>query len=276
MQKIRITGDSSWDMPVPGFVSIPLTVTLGDEDYLDGVNMTNEDIYAYYRETGRTPKTAAIPPALYEEVFERELKTHDAIVHISLSSHISACHNNAKLVAKNYDNVYVIDGLSLSCGLALLGLDAAGRAEEGMPADKIAARLEHLKHKVQTSFVVDTLEFLHKGGRCSGLARFAASLLKIRPTIIMKGSMSVGKKYMGTTFASAINKYIDDIFERHTRPDLRWLFITYSTAAPEILEMTRDKIARIHKFEHVHICHTGGTITSHCGENTIGLAFLNK
>ncbi|GHU98921.1 hypothetical protein FACS1894211_03450 [Clostridia bacterium] len=279
MTKIKITGDSAWDMPLEcqgDFVTTPLSVILDDKEYLDGVNVTNDDIFAYYKRTKRTPKTAAIPPAYYEEVFRRELQTADGIVHISLSSHLSACHGNAKLAAACFQNVHIVDGLSLSSGLAALGLYAYDLAEAGLSAAEIAAGVEAARSRVQCSFVVNELEFLHKGGRCSGLARFAASLLKIRPTILMNGSMSVGKKYAGGAFKTAVARFTDDVFARHPDPDLKRLFITYSTAAPDVVETVRERIAKKFTFEHVYIGHTGCTITSHCGENTLGIGFLDR
>ncbi|MDR1092590.1 MAG: DegV family protein [Clostridiales bacterium] len=280
MADIQITGDSAWDMPpellAEGFISVPLTVVLGDKEYLDGVNLTNDDIFAYFHSTGKTPKTAAIPPALYEETFSRALKTAGAVIHISLSSPLSACHNNAKLAAARFRDVYVVDGLTLSCGLALLGLRARDWAREGVPAAEIVARLEKARHKMQCSFVVDDLEFLHKGGRCGGVARFAASLLRIKPTILMDGSMSVGKKYLGVNFKTALDKFADDTFARRPHPDLRRVFITYSTAPADIVDAVREKVTARFNFEKVYVCHTGGTITSHCGENTLGIAFLGR
>ncbi|MDR1092591.1 MAG: DegV family protein [Clostridiales bacterium] len=281
MGKIIITGDSSWDMPREllgaELVSIPLCIILGDKEYLDGVSLTNDDIYAYAESSGKTPKTAATPPAAYEEVFAKQFAAGaDGIVHIALSSGVSACHDNAAEAAKKFKNVYVVDSKSLSSGSALVALYARDLAGEGLLAAEIAQKAEARRDKVQCSFVVDKLEFLHKGGRCSGLARFASTVLRIKPTILMNERMSVGKKYIGVHFKSALSKYADDTFERCPEPDLKRVFITYSVVEPDILDMVKEKVAGKFKFEEVYVNPAGSTVTSHCGKNTLGILFFNK
>ncbi|GHU98920.1 hypothetical protein FACS1894211_03440 [Clostridia bacterium] len=281
MAKIVITGDSAWDMPKEllgeDLIAIPMTVVLGDKDYLDGVNLTNDDIYAYAEKTGRTPKTAATPPALYEEIFEKQLAAGaDGIVHIALSSGISACCNNAKEAAKRFKNVHVVDTLSLSSGVSLAALYTKDLLIAGAGAAEAAAETEARLSKIQCSFVIDKLEFLHKGGRCSGLARFMSTVLRIKPTILMNGGMTVGKKYMGLNFKTAVSQYVDDTFARCPEPDLRRVFITYSTVAPDMIETVREKVTARFKFEEVYINPAGSTIVSHCGKNTLGVLFFNQ
>lgn len=281
MNKILISGDSSWDLPKEllgeRFQEIPTVVILGDKEYLDGVNLTVDDIYEYAERTGRTPTTAATPPVVYEEFFDKHLKAgYDGIIHIALSSGISSCCDNAKEAAGKFKNVYAVDSRSLSSGLALAALYARDLLDEGMDVAGAAAKVKARVPNLQSSFVIDKMEFLHKGGRCSGLARFAASLLKIKPTIAMEHKMSVGKKYIGMNIKAALNKYVDDTFERCPDPDLTRIFITYSVISADIIEMVKRKIEKKFKFREIVLCPAGSTITSHCGKNTLGILYFNN
>ena len=254
---------------------IPFNVILGDKEYLDGISLTTGMIYKYVADTGKLPKTAAISPMVYREWFEKFGENSADVIYIGLSSGISASYSQAEAVAKEMKNVYTVDSKSLSSGVALLVLYACELRDGGMKAADIAKNVARRAKDVQCSFVLDTLEFLHKGGRCSGLARFASTLLKIKPTIVMEHKMSVGKKYMGN-WESSVIKYVEDAFIRFPDPDLKRIFITYTTAPPDILEKVKKIVLSKYDFGEVIFATAQGTITSHCGKNTLGILYMAK
>jgi DegV family protein with EDD domain len=258
-----------------GFDVVPVPIILGEREYADGVNIAPADIFAYVDKTGVLPKTSAVPPQIFREFFEGKVKNGDEVVHIGLSSGISALCFNAAEGARDLPGVYVVDSGSLSDGVALLALYARDLRDSGVPAAEIARRVEERTRLVQCSFVIDRLDYLYKGGRCSALSRFASTLLKIKPTIVMNRTMSVGKKYVGQSFKNAVVKYADDTFERHPNADERRAFITYTTAEPEVLAAIKAKVTA-RGFKEIYIQTAGGTITSHCGPNTLGILYLLK
>lgn len=278
---VKILTDSGSDIPAEWYAKynievVPLNIILGDKEYLDGVNISVSKIYEYVAETGVLPKTSAISPLIYHEYFERYKSSGDEVVYIAISSGISSSCANAKIAAKEYKNVYVVDSKSLSSGVALLVLYACELRDKGLKAAEIAKNAERRAGDIQCSFVIDNLEYLHKGGRCSGIARFASTLLKIKPTILMEnGAMKVGRKYM-SGLRPALLKYIDDTFIRWPDPDLSRIFITYTTADPAIVAEIRKKILAKYPFNEIYETTAQATITSHCGKNTLGILYMSK
>ena len=276
--KIAITAESTIDL-TPELLEkydiqiLPFSVILGDEEHLDG-EITPHDIYEYVSKTKVLPKTAAINGETYKEFFEKVLKKYDAIVHFSLSSGISSACRNAQVVASEYDNVFVVDTKSLSTGIALLAIYARELAQKGASAEEVFEKVSLRIKDVQTSFVISKLDYMYKGGRCSGVALFGANLLKIRPCIALKdGKMGVHKKYIGK-MEKVIATYSKDILTEFNKPDKKRVFITYSTATPEMIEQARKAVAEI-GFEEVYETTAGSTITSHCGDNTLGILYIN-
>lgn len=276
--KIAITAESTIDL-TPELLEkydiqiLPFSVILGDEEHLDG-EITPHDIYEYVAKTKVLPKTAAINGETYKEFFEKVLKKYDAIVHFSLSSGISSACRNAQVVASEYDNVFVVDTKSLSTGIALLAIYARELAQKGASAEEVFEKVSLRIKDVQTSFVISKLDYMHKGGRCSGVALFGANLLKIRPCISLQdGKMGVHKKYIGK-MEKVIATYSKDILTEFNTPDKKRVFITYSTATPEMIEQARKAVAEI-GFEEVYETTAGSTITSHCGDNTLGILYIN-
>ncbi len=253
--------------------TLPFSVLLGDKNYLDG-EITCDEIIEYVNKNKILPKTGAVNSAQYDEHFEKLLKSHDAIIHISLSSELSSAYQNAVNSAKQFNNVFVIDSRSLSTGIALLVIYARELIDSGMPAEKICEAVKRRIPFVQASFELKRVDYLYKGGRCSVLSYLGANLLKICPQIVLEnGKMTSAKKYRGN-FKHVVQNYCNDVLEKFDTPDLTHAFVTYTTAEPEIIEIARKSLED-RGFKNVYITRAGGTITSHCGENCLGILFIN-
>jgi len=277
--KIAITAESTIDLP-KGLLekydikTLPFSVILGDNEYKDG-EITSSDIFKFVEENKILPKTSAINEAQYSEFFHERLKDYDAVVHFCLSSQISSACRNAKLAASEMKNVYVVDSKSLSTGIALLAIYARELADAGISAEEIAKKAEERTKDVQASFVVKKLDYLHKGGRCSSIALLGANLLSIRPEIVLSdGKMISAKKYLGK-IEKVIEKYCKDVLADNPNPDKKYAFVTYTTAAEEMVNIAKSALVQA-GFETIYETTAGATITSHCGENTLRILFLNK
>ena len=256
----------------------PFHILLDGQTYSDGVDLHPDDIYRVYKEKHVLPKTAAINLAEYIEFFEQFTKDGYEVIHLNLGSGLSSAHNNARMAAEEMEGVYVIDSCSLSTGTGLLVIETAERIAAGMEAAQIADEVRALTEKVEASFVIDTLEFLHKGGRCSALARLGANLLSLKPCIEVSnenGSMGVGKKYRGT-LDKALQQYVKDRLEGRTDLKTDRIFITHSGIAEERIEMVKDLIGQYASFDDIHVTRAGCTVSSHCGPGTLGILFLTK
>ena len=252
---------------------IPFHITLGDKTFKDG-EITTADMFKYVDETGTLPKTNALNEFEYTEYFAQLRTEYDAVVHICLSSGLSSSCSNAERASKNVPDVYVVDSLSLSTGIGLLALYARQLANEGVEPSEIAKKLEKRRANLQVSFVVERLDYLYKGGRCSSLARFGANLLKLRPRIIVKdGKMSSDKKYRGA-MGGVIEKYGESLMEEFGNPDLSVAFITYTSATEEMLASAEETCKNM-GFKKIYHTTAGGTIASHCGANTLGILYFN-
>ncbi len=253
----------------------PFIITLGDNNYYDGIDINNQMIFDYVAKTGILPKTSAINSYDYKEHFESLLKEYEAVIHINISSEISSSHQNAVLAANELQNVFVIDTLSLTTGIGLLALYAAELVKKGENVKTIAQKLNERKHKVQVSFVIEKLDYLHKGGRCSGVALLGANILRIHPSVeIKKGKMVMKNKYRGK-MEDVVVSYINDTFKEYNTPDLSKIFLTYSTATPEMIAAARKAIESNFAFKQIIESTAGSTVTSHCGKNTIGILYFN-
>lgn len=276
--KIAISAESTIDMPKEllaeyGIKTIPFTVILGAEELRDG-DFPVSQIIDYVDKTKTLPKTSAINRAQYEEYFAELRKEYDAVIHVSLSSEISSACSNAKAVAAETDGVYVIDSKSLSTGIGLIAIYASKLAKKGIAPEEIVAKCEERVPHVQASFVLARLDYLYKGGRCSALQLFGSNVLKLRLQILVKdGKMGPAGKYRGNMDA-CIDKYVTDTLNQFTNPDLSEVFITSTTATDAQNALVKKKLEE-HGFKHIMITHAGGTITSHCGENTLGILFIN-
>lgn len=280
--KIKVTSDSTCDLSrelVEKYdVGIfPLHVILGDNTYSDGVDITPEDIFNYVAKTGTLPKTAAFSASDYVQFFKKELKGYDALIHFDISSKASASYDNACVAAKEFGGkVFVVDSLALSTGQGLLVLKACDLAAEGKKPEEIVNIVEGLRPKLNTSFVPDVLDYLHKGGRCSLASLIGAKVLKLHPLISMKeGQMYAKKKYMGG-LESCLRKYIKDLADEYRNYDSTRCFITHSSCEPEVVAKARSLVEEIFSFDEVLETVAGSVVTSHCGKNTLGVLFITE
>lgn len=281
MAKIIISSDSTCDLS-PELVEkynisiIPLGVTLGDKVYLDGVDITPDDVYAHHDKTGELPKTTAANVGEFIDYFTELTKDGDAVIHFTISSSMSSTYSNACLAADDFDNVYVVDSLNLSTGGGLQVLAAAEMAQNGMEPADIVAELEKITPCVDASFVIDSLEYLHKGGRCSAVAMLGANLLKLKPCIEVKGgAMGVGKKYRGA-YGRVLAEYVDERLQDVDSLDTTRAFVTHAGCDPEVVDAIAEQVKSKGIFEEVLVTRAGCTISSHCGANTLGVLFIRK
>ncbi len=277
--KIAISAESPADLPKELIEKhhiniIPFEVTLGDRTDHDGI-ITSQDIFEFVEKHNILPRTSAINEFTYSEYFANILKDYDAVIHICLGNHISSSYSNAKKVSGEMKNVYVIDSASLSSGIGLLVLYAIKLINEGkLSASEIAAKVEARVPHVQASFVVNTIEYLYKGGRCSALQRFGAHLLRIKPQIVLKeGKLIPGKKYLGRN-SVVVHDYCKDTLDEFDTPDLSIAFVTHTYASPEMVEEAK-KALQARGFKTIYESIAGATITSHCGPKTLGILYIN-
>jgi len=279
-KKVIIASDSTCDLSPEliekyGIKILPLSVRLGENDYKDGVDVTPDDIYEHYRKTGELPKTAAVNVSDFADFFESATEAGSEVVVFTISALMSSTYNNARLASEDFNGVYAVDTKNLSTGGGLLVLKAADMAEEGYTAEDIAKACEALTDKVDASFVIDDLEFLYKGGRCSALERFGANLLKLKPCITVKDAkMGVGKKYRGN-FADVLPKYVEDRIGDGSEIEKGRVFVTHAGCDMNIVNGCVEQVKAV-GFEEVLIIRAGCTISSHCGQNTLGVLFLRK
>lgn len=253
----------------------PLSVVLGNETKLDG-EVSSDTIFDYVNRTKQLPKTSAVNTYQYEEHFRSLLKDYDAIIHVSLSSGISSTYQNAKNAANEFEGkVHVIDSLSLSSGVGLLAIYAAELVKQELEVNKIVEKVTDRVKTVQLKFVLQNVDYLYKGGRCSKLAFLGANIFHICPQIIMTGGkMDAGKKYRGN-FYNVVEQYVDDLLKECTHPDLERIFIAHSPIDDKnILEMVKQKLAS-HGFKNIYDAPSGCTVLCHCGRNAIGVIYLN-
>ena len=279
--KIAITCDSVCDLSQElikqnNISILPISIILGDETFSDGVNINSQKIFDYVAKNKQLPKTSAINEFQYAEFFKEHLDGVDALIHFTISSDMSSCFNNAKKAASTLKNVYVIDSRNLSTGVGLQVLYACMLRDKGEKPETIVKKVEARKQFVQASFVVERLDYLYKGGRCSALQLLGANLLKIRPSIIVKdGKMDVHKKYRGK-MKDVVKDYIKDTLNEFNTYDKSICFITYSSATEDMVEAAKSTLKEFANFENVYITTAGATVTSHCGENTLGILYYNN
>lgn len=278
--KIKITSDSTCDLGAALIEKydigiFPLTVILGDKSYKDG-EIAPEDIFDFVAKTNTLPKTAAGSLEEYTEFFERGLKGYDALIHFNISSLASSCFNAASKAAEGFGGkVRVIDSRALSTGQGLLVLKACDLAQDGKSAEEIEGEINLLRAKVNTSFVPDSLEYLHKGGRCSLAAMLGAKVLKLHPMICENadGQLIAKKKYMGN-MERCIRTYIADLKAQYLSYDKTRVFITHSTADRELVELAKQLVKENFEFDETIETVAGSIVTSHCGRNTLGVLFI--
>lgn len=278
---VKISADSPADLEYlykeRDISVMPLTVILEGKEYFDGVDIDAQMIFDRYEQSHILPKTSARSIDDYEAYFNELAANGDEVVHFVISSEMSVSYTNALAASKKFDNVYVIDSRTLSTGIGLLVLKACDFRDAGMDGRTINDKITELIPYVQASFVVDTMEYLHKGGRCSGVAKFFASAFSIKPMIMLKdGKMVVGQKYVGK-LGKCIEKYVAAILKEFNTPDLTRIFVTHTYTDPQIVESVKAQIKEIcPDFKTILETHAGCTVTAHCGKGTLGILYINK
>ncbi len=278
---IIISADSTCDLSLElreryNISIIPLGVTLGDKTFFDGVDITPDDIYAHHAKTGELPKTTAANVGDCIDFFKPFADAGKTVIHFSLSSELSSTYNNTCLAASEYDNIFIINTLNLSTASGLLVIAAAEMAQSGMQAEEIVEKINSMISCVDASFVIDNLEYLHKGGRCSALAMMGANVLKLKPCIEVKnGKMGVGKKYRGK-YGAELLKYVEDRLNNLDDIDLSRVFVTHAGVDPQIVDSVVEKVKQTAPFKEVFLTRAGCTISSHCGADTLGVLFIRK
>ena len=279
--KIRILADSTCDMS-PEYIAqhdiqiIPLQVNLNGRDYVDGVDITPDDIFRAVANGSDLPKTSAINVEEYHRTFTEVLKSCDAILHFAISAEFSSCYANAVAASKGLP-VYCIDSRNLSSGIALLVCEAVDMIEAGCEDPQaIADHVRSIIDKVDTSFIIDRLDYLHKGGRCSMVAMLGANVLKLKPCIeVVDGKMIVGRKYRGL-FARCLRQYLDDRMHDLDAIDGKRIFVTHTAVDPKVVEALVAHVRELGHFEEIYEVVAGSTISSHCGESTLGFLYMRK
>lgn len=279
--KIKIIADSTCDVSDEiakkyGIEIHPFIVNLGDESYRDGVDIKPKDILAYYKSTGKLSKTAAAAPSEYEELFRKWTDKGYDILFFTISDDFSSAYANACIAAQDMQNVFVIESANLSTGILLEVLAACDMIQGGMNAKEIAESISSIVPKVRSSFVIDTLEFLWKGGRCSGVTALGANLLKLKPCIeVIDGKMEVAKKYRGN-IEKVIPQYINDTLTLAGKVMKRRAFVTHTCDDMSIVNAAVEQVKNTGLFDEVLTTNAGCTVYTHCGPNTLGVLFIEE
>jgi len=280
--RTKITADSTCDLPQVitdkyNITIVPLYILKDGVAYKDVVEITVRDVFEYVESGAGMTHTSGVNVSDYQECFAHYLTTYDALIHVSIGGRISTCYQNALIAAEGINNVFVIDSNNLSTGSGHIVLDAAIMAMQGMPPQDIVNKLEPMIPLVESSFVIGTLKYLHKGGRCSGVAALGANLLKLNPCIeVIDGKMDVGKKYRGT-FEKIILQYVDDKLKGRGDIDSKRIFVTYPPSVSDaIVGAVVERIKSIMDFDEIITCEAGCVISNHCGPVCVGILFYRK
>lgn len=281
MNRIRISADSLCDLS-PALLKqyditlLPLKVSLGGKDYLDGVEITPDELLETAEKTGSIGATSAPNLGEYLDFFHSTLEGADALIHLTVNPKLSSACQNAFLAASEIEQVYVVDTRSLTSGMGILAILAREMADGGAQPTEIVAHLEEIKGKLDVSFVLNTLEYLKRGGRCSALAALGANLLKLKPSIkVNDGLLQLDKKYRGSQ-EKVLQEYVRDRLADPSSVDDRLVFITHSGLSDHLLEVMRSTVLECVPFKEVQFVRAGCVISNHCGPGCAGIIFLHK
>ena len=281
--KIKISSDSTCDLSQElvdkyDVNIVPLYIVKDGKELVDGVDIVPQDIYDHVANGGTIVSTAAVSVADYLTVFGKLREEYDAVVHFCISSEMSCCYQNACVAAAEIGGVYPVDSRNLSTGIGLLILEAAEMAAKGeMTGEEIRSAMNERREKLDVSFILDTLSYLAKGGRCSTVAALGANLLSLKPCIEVKnGAMGVGKKYRGN-LVKCLLQYVKDRLDGRDDIDTRRIFITESGGyTDEEVEQVRQTVLACLPFAEVLHTNAGCTVSSHCGPKTLGILYFHK
>ena len=279
--RIKILSDSTCDLPQEvlekyDITIVPLTVIKDGKEFTDGVNITPAEIFAHVAAGGDLCSTAAINIGEYAEIFAKYASDYDGVIHINISSEFSSCHQNARLAASDFENVRAVDSRNLSTGQGLVVLQACKLAQECENLDEIVEKLNGFTDKVEASFLLDQLQYMVKGGRCSAAAALGANLLNLKPCIEVKnGKMGVVKKYRGN-YAKCLATYVKDRLEGRDDLDKTTLFVTRTPVTDACFKAVEEAVAQYNDFETTYWNEAGCTVSCHCGPATLGVLFVRK
>ena len=280
---VKIIADSTCDLSQDlvekyNVAILPLNIVLGDKEYQDGVNIQPDEIYAWSDEHKTTPKTSAVGLEAAMDMFGKYLDQGMDIITFAISEDMSTTTNVMRLAAQVLeaeDRVHVINSANLSTGIGHLVIEAALMAEAGADAVEIVARVEQLKPRVRASFVVDTLVYLYRGGRCGGLAALAGGALKLHPRIsVVDGKMIPGKKYRGK-IDHVVMSYVKEMEEELLAAKKGRVFITHSGCEEQLISQVREDLESLNHFDEILVTRAGGVISSHCGPGTLGVLYIS-
>lgn len=283
MGKIRITADSTCDLSESLLqkyeISIlPLNIVLDMKSYSDGEEISPDEIYAWSEKMHKTPKTAAVAYDRALEMASAFQKNGDEMIFFGISESMSTTCNVMRMVKEelNYTGMYIIDSQNLSTGIGLQVLRAAELAGQGLAAQEIVTQIEQERGRVRASFVVERLDYLAMGGRCSSVVALFGGKLKLKPRIeVTDGKMEAGKKYRGNQ-DKVILKYVQDMEMQLRQADPHRIFITHSGCEEAVIRSVEEYLKGLHHFEEILITRAGGVISSHCGPGTLGVLFYQK
>ena len=282
MKKISIITDSTSDLSRElleqhDIMVFPLHIHLGEKEYADGIDITPEEIYRWSDEHGETPKTSALSLYDAKEYVKKALEKSEEVICFCISEEMSSCcsvMHMAVMELEVEDKVFVVDSKNLSTGTGLQILEAAELIEKGFRAGEIVEKIKEMQPKVRSSFVVDSLTFLHRGGRCSGVAALAGNALKLHPYIFVSdGKMQPGKKYRGK-MDKVLLSYVEDLKQELVAAKKDHVFITHSGCNEELIAAIKKELEDLNYFEHIHVTQAGGVIASHCGPGTLGVLYV--
>ena len=279
--KIKILSDSTCDL-TPQLLEkynislIPLTVIKDGKEFKDGITITPANIFEHVAAGGELCTTSAVNIGEYTDVFEKYSKEYDAVIHINLGSGFSTCYQSACLAAEDFENVRVIDSRNLTTGQGFIVLKACELAETMDDLDAIAEELRSFTEKIEASFVVDKLDYLVKGGRCSSASALGANLLNLKPCIEVKdGKMSVVKKYRGN-YAKCLTTYVKDRLADREDIDRSTLSVVKTVVSDDCYQSVMEAVHEYGKFDTIHESNAGCTISCHCGPGTLGIIYVKK
>lgn len=278
---IKLIADSTCDLS-PEFQEkynisiVPLIVVKENREFIDGETITPADIFAHVAAGGNLCSTAARSVMVYQETFAKYAKDYDAVIHVNIGAEFSSSYQNACIAASEFDNVLVIDSRNLTVGQGFVALKALEYAKTASSLDELKQLLDNFADRVETSFVLDRLDYMVKGGRCSTAAALGANLLHLKPCIDLKnGKMAVGKKYRGA-YEKCLASYVKDKLAGRTDIDTSSVFVVHTDVPEAVVKAIPGIVAQYQKFDTVYEAVAGCTISCHCGPGTLGIIFVRK
>ena len=279
--RIKITSDSTCDLSEDliaenNITIFPLTIIKGKENFKDCVDITSADIFKHVDAGGDLCSTSAVNIEEYQRVFSALSSEYDAVVHIDIGSGFSSCYRNACIAAEDFPNVYVIDSQNLSTGQGHVVMEACAMAKTCSDIKVMCDELRDLTNRVEASFLINRLDYMVKGGRCSSVMALGANILKLKPCIEVKeGKMQVVKKYRGS-FSKCLSEYVKD--RLYKRDDIIWnrIFVTHTPVTDNDIKVTYDAINQYGHFSNIYNTNAGCTVACHCGPSTLGVLFIRS